>query len=390
MADLVLGPFTVGIDQVSPDTKLPEGAVRDAVNGTFNRAGEFESRAGFELSYSAADIHSLWTDRAGNAFCGHGSQICSVRLGANGDPIVTPIYDTGSASPISLDDLLDSVVFANLGAVGSIRAGAFQPLAPSTPAQPVATAVSHGALAGGQYGVAVSVMGANESALSPITFVDVAEGGGIGLTFAAGTGNKLVYRTTQNGDVLYLAASLPEAITSYTLGNSEVGRMPETRNLAPLPTGHIVRYWRGRLLVASGNTVYFSEPMRYGLHSPREGFVQFASRVTMISPVDGGVFVGNESGVVFLTGTKPTDWSIDSTSALPPFEGSGLVVPSAVFGGELGKNGDNVAIWLSNNGFVMGTAQGQIIESQADRISLNEAGKASSFVHNRRITTIMQ
>ena len=136
MADLVLGPFTVGIDQVSPDTKLPEGAVRDAVNGTFNRAGEFESRAGFELSYSAADIHSLWTDRAGNAFCGHGSQICSVRLGANGDPIVTPIYDTGSASPISFDDLLDSVVFANLGAVGSIRAGAFQPLAPSTPAHP--------------------------------------------------------------------------------------------------------------------------------------------------------------------------------------------------------------------------------------------------------------
>ena len=55
------------------------------------------------------------------------------------------------------------------------------------------------------------------------------------------------------------------------------------------------------------------------------------------------------------------------------------MVPSAVFGGELGKNGDNVAIWLSNKRFVSGTAQGQIIESQADRISLNEAGGASSL-----------
>ena len=77
--------------------------------------------------------------------------------------------------------------------------------------------------------------------------VDVAEGGGIGLTFAAGTGNKLVYCTTQNGDVLYLAASLPEAITSYTLAIRRSAACRRSRNLAPLPTGHIVRYWRGRL-----------------------------------------------------------------------------------------------------------------------------------------------
>ena len=392
MGDLVLGPFTVGIDNVSPDTALPKGAVRDAVNGNFNRTGQFESRAGFELAMAASNVHSLWTSPSGMTLCGNGAALCRVTVDDLGDLHLTQIAVTGSAAPFSFCELMTGILYTNPAGTGIIdRGGAVSEIAPQTPPTPAATPVHNGGLSAGAYGIAVSVQRAQESALSPITFIDVDAGGGIRLDFAANSGNKLVYRTTANGDVLYLAASLPEAITTYTLGNSEVGRVAETRNLAPLLGGQIIRYWRGRVLLACGNAIYISEPMRYGLYSPRDGFVQFASRVTMMEPVDGGIFVGNQQGVVFLSGSKPSEWSIDSTSALPPFEGSGSLVPAAIFGGDIGKSGDNVAVWLAKNGFVLGTAQGQIIETQGDRIEIADGSlRASTFVHDRRLTTILQ
>lgn len=393
MGDLVLGPFSVGIDHVTSDTKLAPGAVHDAVNGDFNRSGEFTRRNGFAPLLSASGLHSLWTSPATQwTFCGQGASLCQVRQTGSGSLDVAPLVETGSMAPISFDDLNDGVLYANAAGAGFIRNGIALPLALPTPGAPAAVATSNGGLSAGRYGVGVSLMGESESALSGLTFIDVPEGGGIRLTLQTDTFDRLLYRTAPNGDALYLCASAPGALTSYLIGNGALGRLSETRHLAPLPGGQIIRQWRGRTFVARGDTVYFSEPMRYGLYSPREGFMQFASRVTLMEAVENGIFIGGTGGVIFLQGTKPSDFELKATSALAPYEGSGTVVPASLFGGDIGKSGDHVATWLAPNGFVIGTSTGQLIETQSDRIAIADSGatQARTFVHDRRLTSIIQ
>ena len=392
MTDIVLGPWTVGIDHVSSDTKLPAGAARDAINGLFNRDGEFLRRNGYGLMMAASGVHSLWTSpESGLSFCAQGSQVCSITPGAGGSLAVTALADTGIVSPVSFCDLNGVVVYANAGKIGAVLNGVAIPLALPTPGAPQVVATDNGGLSAGRYGVAVALLGDGESALSEITFLDVPEGGGIRFTFNGGSTRRL-YRTAANGDALYLAAEIPGALTTYLLGNGQLGRLTETQNLEALPGGQIVRTWRGRTLLARGNVVLFSEPMRYGLFSPREGFVQFAHRITMMEPVEGGIFVGTTTGVVFLQGSKPSEFNVKATSGQPPFEGSGITAPASAFGGDIGSSDTRVAAWLAPNGFVIGTASGQLVETQNTRIAIpdNGATQARTFVHERRLTSIIQ
>jgi hypothetical protein len=392
MTDLVLGPWAVGIDHVSSDTNLPKGAARDAVNGVFNREGEFVRRGGYALLMAASGIHSVWTSPdTGVSLCAQGSQLCSVTAGTGGSLVVTALDDTGSTSPMSFCDLNGAVIYANAGKIGAVRNGIAEPLAPVPPSAPQALATANGGLSAGRYGVAVTGFSGSESALSEIVFLDVLEGGGIRFTFADNV-DRRIYRTAPNGDALYLAAEAPSALTSYLLGNGSLGRLTETQNLSPLPGGQIVRTWRGRTLVARGNVVLFSEPMRYGLFSPREGFVQFAHRVTLLEPVEGGIYVGTTAGVVFLQGSKPSEFTVKATSGQPPYEGSGITAPASVFGGDIGSSDTRVAAWLAPNGFVIGMASGQLVETQHARIEIPDSGatQARSFVHERRLTSIIQ
>lgn len=395
MTDLVLGPWAVGIDHVSSDTKLPKGAAHDAVNGNFNREGEFVRRGGYALLLAASGIHSVWTSPVtGLTFCAQGAQLCSITTGAGGSLNVTALDDTGSTAPMSFCDLNGDVVYANTGKIGMVRDVVAMPLALPTSAAPAITAIATGGLVAGTYGVGVALLtdAGGESALSELTFIDVPEGGGLSFTFASSSARRLVYRTDPNGDMVYHAASIPGVLTSYLLGNGQLGRLAETMNLEALPGGQIVRTWRGRTLVARGNVVLFSEPMRYGLFSPREGFVQFAHRVTLLEPVEGGIFVGTTTGVVFLQGSKPSEFSVKGTSGQPPYEGSGITAPASAFGGEIGSSDNRVAAWLAPNGFVIGTASGQLVETQNTRIAIPDSGatQARSFVHERRLTSIIQ
>lgn len=393
MSEIVLGPFMAGIDHVSPDTQLPKGAVRDAVNGDFNRAGEFSRRHGYSLVLASSGLHSLWTSPAtGYTYCGQGDALCSVRESSPGSLAVTAITSLGSMAPISFCDHDGQVLFANSGTCGRLLNDIASRLAPSAPTVHAVTATSAGGLDAGRYGICLTSMSAEgESETTAVQFVDVAQGGGIALTLAAGQDAKLLYRTAPNGDQLYLAATIPAALTAFTVGTGQLGRLVETQHLAPMPPGQIIRTWNGRIYVARGSSVYFSEPMR-GLHSPRHGFIQFADHVTLLEPVDGGLFVGTAAGIVFLQGSRPGDMQLKQTGALAPFEGSGQTVPASVFGGDIGKSGQMAAIWLSSNGFVIGTASGQVVEAQSERIAIepNGATTARTFVHDRRVTSIIQ
>jgi hypothetical protein len=219
----------------------------------------------------------------------------------------------------------------------------------------------------------------------------VPEGGGITVTFGPvdpeATGMR-VYRTHVGGEVLYRAADVPTGMPSYLLGNDTLGKDSPTQYLTRMLPGEFVTYWRGRLLVARGRTLCWSEPMNYGLTSLRHNTMQFNHRITMVAGMEGGVFIGSSVGVEFLSGTKPSDWNKVSTSGKAPCKRTVRIMRGDDLSGDLGQGGKQVAVWLASNGFVLGTEQGSIITPQANRLRIPLAASGSLVVHDRRATAV--
>lgn len=387
MSKIPLGPWKIGIDHLSPKASSPDGAARDALNVVFDRDGGAARRPGYTLKESTTLAHSLWTSPStGKSFCAIGATLYAVSYA--GAWVKTSLATLPSSAPLSFDDLDDDVVCGNQDGLLRIHPDlTVTTLGLARPDTPTVSAVTHGGLYPGRYAIAVALLrGFEEGPLSPAAFVDVASGGGLLVTTPANSSSVRIYRTQTNGDRLFSCGVAPAA-SQYLIGAGEVGRVAENQHLDRLPGGGIVRHWRGLVLVARGRIIFWSEPMAYGVTDPRHNFIQFADRVTLMQPVDGGVYVGTREGVIFLSGSTPKDWSIKKTDGLPAVEGTGITSLASLFGVEAGDG--KVALWLAGNGFVIGTPEGRLIEAQAKRIRLPEsqvaAGVGVAVVHDRQI-----
>ena len=387
MANIPLGPWKVGIDHLSPKASAPDGAARDAVNVDFDRDGGAARRSGYSLKDAAANAHSLWTSPAtGRSFCVYGSTLYTVTY--EGSWVKTAVGTLPSIEPISYDDLGEDVVCGNRHGLFRVKSDlTMQSLGLARPDAPTVSATAYGGLYQGRYAVAVArLRDYEEGPLSPSAFIDVPAGGGLLVTTPAHDDSIRLYRTQTNGDHLFACGVAPAA-SQHLIGIGEVGWVTENQHLDQMPGGEIVRHWRGLVLVARGSIIYWSEPMAYGITDPRHNFVQFANKVTLMQPVDGGIFVGTREGVIFLSGSTPKEWSIKKTDGLPAVEGTGVTALASLFGVDAGDG--KVALWLAANGFVIGTPDGRLIEAQAKRIRLPEsqvaAGVGAAVVHDRQI-----
>lgn len=388
-----LGPWPLGIDQVSDETALradEDGraiALRDAVNADVDRSGIPARRRGARLVQPLAGARRLWACPLGAVV-----QVGSELYGSTGGDLV-PLATLNSADAIACTVLDDAIVVANRTTLLCVRAGAAEALGlPDAPAPQVA-AVPDGGLAGGRYSVAAAFVRAHQvGGLSGLRTVEVPHGGGLRLTGLASspeaTGLR-IYRTEPGGETLYRAMDVPVGLAEVALGAGEIGTDAATTHLRRMPGGEHVAAWQGRLLVARGRTLHVSQPMAPHLHSPRHGFVQFPQRVTLLAPVEAGVFVGTRDGVVFLRGTRPRDWVQEQTGAQAPIPGSALALDGALLNAQWQLGGQRCVAWLAGNGYVIGTEEGRLIEAQADRIDAVRAARAGSVIHGRRVLSAL-
>jgi hypothetical protein len=387
MADIPLGPWLTGMDNVSPDASRDPGAPVDAVNVVFDKAGGAMRRRGFSLLNAGPGWHSLWTSPKGRTFCVHLDQLCSVSF--DGAMTATPLYTLAAKTPLSYTEINGDVICTNPSEILRIDLdNVVSRLGMARPAPPAVSAVDYGGLDAGRYAVAISPMRWDEEGpLSYAAFVDVPQDGGIRVTVPGVEAGYRIYRTQANGEQLHAVSGATPGAT-HSLGAQPIGRAADSIYLESLPPGSIVRHWRGLALVARGRIIFWSEPMRYGLYDPRHNFVQMAHTVTLMEPVEGGVYVGDRDGVKFLAGPSPKEWAVKAKSGVTPVAGTGTTIQGSILGGDLATD-ERVAVWLSEKGFMVGTASGQIAEVQAKRIRLPdeqvEAGVGAVVVHDRQI-----
>ena len=153
-----------------------------------------------------------------------------------------------------------------------------------------------------------------------------------------------------------------------------------------MPSGQYLDMWQGRLVVAQGRTLRFSQPLAYHVHDRRYDFVELPQRITFVAAVDAGIFVGQVDHVVFLSGQEPKSLVLQRRATKAPVPGSAVAL-DAQSARQFGEGGRAAVIWLANNGFVLGTADGSIMQPQANRIAGITGAKAVTVNNNGRLTS---
>lgn len=199
-----------------------------------------------------------------------------------------------------------------------------------------------------------------------------------------------VYATNVGGTDMQLAGRASVSDTSFEITEDhKLGMSAQFAHLSPMPTGKYLCYWRGRLITATANVIRFSEPLAYHLHDERHGFIQTSQGITFIQPVEGGLWVGQFDHVLFIQGSQPDEMTVSIKAAANPVPGSAIQIDAELIG-EASEGGAQSALWLSSNGYVIGTSSGQVVELNAGRIKNISAQSATTVRLARRLLTSVE
>jgi len=112
----------------------------------------------------------------------------------------------------------------------------------------------------------------------------------------------------QIADVVYFTNSI--IIRSIEDGVVYTPSNPNMVNKAVIPPGNMLAVFNGRLVVIDKDTIYVSDGgAAMDRYDTESGVYPFPSDITMIIPLEDGMFVASDN-INFLSGTAPEEWEL--------------------------------------------------------------------------------
>lgn len=407
-----LSGWPAGIDNRSAEQALAHDdkgnvvALREAENVDLDKDGKVRRRQGFSKVTSGIAVHSLWSDPG-----------FPLALYADAGELMAMQADLGVFSvcdglmpgqELSYATAAERAYWSNGFQTGCVGAdGSVLPWGIAGPGgQPALVGGGGvGGLDAGTYQVAATFVTATgeESGTPMAAAVSVSQGGGITLTGIPqpvdATQRIRVYRSKTNGagamdsateTLLYHVIDIPAGTPTLLLGAGRLGKPLITQFLEPMPAGQIVRQHAGRLWVATGSTVVYSEPLRYGLTKLPQNRMTFNARIDLMEPVGngddggGGLFVAAGDRTYWMGGSNPADMR----AAYRYPEGAGAVPGTAVrvAGTTLGlETTEPVVYWLARNGVgCIGLPGGEVMPLRAAQAVGPSAEAGASVLRDQR------
>lgn len=154
--------------------------------------------------------------------------------------------------------------------------------------------------------------------------------------------------------------------------------------------GNHLAFFAGRMFVADGPEIWWSEPYAFSWFDRARSYVRFPTNVRMIKAVAHGLFVSDEKQTFFLAGQNPKDFTAKVVAPYPVVEWSEAI--DYVETWEIGL--DNLepglcAVWASLEGACLGTANGVFINLNKKKVIYPERGtygaslvKGYHFIHS--------
>ena len=373
-----------GVNQRSAETELPNGSLRKAKNVMLDRDGKPRRRRGFTKKLAADEMHSLWS--------GYGLTVCVtagtlVRVNTDTWEIVV-IRENVGTRPMSYDVVNDTLFYTNKAVSGrfNLISGVHSPnWGPRDPGGQPTLSATAGGLLPGKYMVAITFVDAlgAESGTGTAATIELTERGGIqvdNIPDDSQINYVRVYCTDTNGRELYRALQFlaPGAPPSATITQPPSGRQLHTMHLSRMPHGDIVRGYKGRLFVARGNQLMYSDAMNYNLYAEDYNYLPaFVEDITMVEPVEDGLYVSADK-LYFFRGTSPDDMTVSILSDKPAIARSSMTVDGNLVSNDLPTR---VAYWFSEDGPTLGLPGGQVRQLATDTFEgIKQAASAASIV----------
>lgn len=371
-----------GINNVQPSERLGDGDLAQAVNVNIGLSGEISRRQGYTTLDGATPV--AWMhERKDCALVVSGQDLLAVSLDGSTKAVLLTDASLAAARTWFVDLPDGRTAFAN----------------------GVLTGITDGVIVTG-WGVPVPVsIGAATSVtgqLNPgsyqwqITYVRTADGleggaafsnpvnlpdGGILLTgLPVLAGHRInVYLTGANGDKAFYAGTTITGSFSY-LGKNDALTLPcHTEHLAPAPKGTICAAWRGRALLAEGNVLHASRPHQPELFDLKRDFKQFTAPITMIQPVDDGIWVGTEKELAFLAGTQFDALTFTPRDVGPVVLGSGVSAPGEYVAQGQGVGQGAAMLCIAGGRIVSGFNGGLLINVTRERYQTDVQEVCATF-----------
>lgn len=116
----------------------------------------------------------------------------------------------------------------------------------------------------------------------------------------------------------------------------------------------ILRTYKGRMYLARGNVLWFTDAAKYGVVDMRKGFYLFPEEITMVEPVNDGIFVSSDK-TYFLDGDSPEKFKQGTVDEDKAVYGTSCVFEGIRIGTEISGK---IAMWLSTSGICIGMPGG--------------------------------
>lgn len=379
-----------GVNNVVGETAMPTNHLLEAVNVDFDSEGRVQRRRGTTLALGLPRARSLWS---GNLFPYMLVAQDTHLIALNEDLKQTVVSTTlNPAADITYCEVNGSAYWSDGSSIGLLTPDLVtHPIyAENPPVQPLCAAVGTGGMDQGRYQVAITWVDelGRESGTPLANSVAVADGGGIQLTMPVAPGHipiTRIYLTKANGDKLYFYRTIPSMIGSVLIGAGKLQAQLATQFHEPMPAGHLVRYFNGRLFVADHDRVWFSRSLAYGQFHRPTSYMKFRGLIRMLEGVgeaqnSSGFYVSDEARVYYRSGASPKDFQQTIAYPYPAVEGTAVVVPGSYLGLSVTTN---VVYWLSTNGvFCIGLPGGSVEPFSENYLLASKAQSGASYVRD--------
>ena len=370
---VTVGPWPKGMNNRAQNHALPEGAARNAVNTDFDVAGKAKRRKGSTPVYFGINTCNGFSCPADCLFTESGvlkrfnNDNSSTALCSLTGQRVTYHYLNGV---IYLSDGLETKKIVN---------GLIYNWGLPTPSNVVLYGIP-GEYSAGVYLGAVSFVDANgvESGASQIATVSLNANCGVVFSNLPTTTDTQVaflrlYLSTPNGAELYHIADVAIGTTSYAInvGRYDDGNLLDLAHVYPPPAGDIIRSYKGRMYVASGPYVSYSDPFEPD-HFRADNTLLFSIDIKIMEPVENGIFFATDKKTFYYGGVPDDGFQIVEVLPFGAIFGTGISLP----------NQEGV-MWQSQRGLIMGANDGSVKNLQEENVA-TESGTSGAMLVRRQ------
>ena len=162
-----------------------------------------------------------------------------------------------------------------------------------------------------------------------------------------------------------------------------------TKTFANPPLGSLLEVHGGRMLIAQGNVVWYSQPFWFGGFNLAANYLLLHSNVTAMKSVTEGVFISDESTTYFFKGKD-----IKSAEMEVAYDDSivqGSVCRDTIMASEaLNLQTGTITYWATGKGFCLGTDSGKVINLTQARIKLPSVLRGCILARDKHILLLLE